>query len=267
MSIRKVIIFDSGVGGLSIWQEVHQYMPNVECHYLFDNAYFPYGELDEAFLIERVCQLVPKLVEQTKANAVVIACNTASTAALVQLRSMLSIPVVGVVPAIKPAAALSLSKHIAVLATPATVNRPYTHQLARDFASDCHVIWVGSSFLVKMAEEYLLTQTVNEQRLKAELVKISETKAVDAVVLGCTHFPLIREAIAARLDPKIKLVDSGKAIARQLARILSDGERSERSSKHRYYYTKSHHALTGVEQIFEKFEIKKGQLFCAAPEY
>lgn len=262
MSIRKVVIFDSGVGGLSIWNEVRQQLPDVECHYLFDNAYFPYGELDEQTLVERVCHLVPPLVSQLGASAVIIACNTASTAVLTPLRELIQVPVVGVVPAIKPAATLSETKHIALLATPGTVERSYTQQLIQDFAANCSVTLVGSSGLVHMAERYLLNQELDQAQLEAELSPVIGEPRVDTLVLGCTHFPLLKEAVAEVLHPQMKIVDSGRAIARQLMRVLPNVTSCQKAlAEHEYYFTQAEQSEEGIEKIFSQQGFKKGQAY------
>ena len=237
VAVRKVIFFDSGMGGLSIWQAVNKFVPAIECHYLFDHAYFPYGELAEPILIKRVCDLIPALAEQVGADAVVIACNTASTSVLVPLRQLLTIPIVGVVPAIKPAAALSQTRHIALLATPATVNRSYTHRLVNDYAEGCQVTYVGSSALVKIAEQYLLTGALDLELVRQEVATIAQQETIDTLVLGCTHFPIIKEALATVLGQRIRLIDSGEAIARQLQRILPSMEHGKAQVEHEYYYT------------------------------
>ncbi len=259
--MRKVIFFDSGVGGLSIWQEVRQRREDLECHYLFDNAYFPYGELDDALLIERVVTLIPPLVERLHADAVVVACNTASTVVLPALRSLLSIPVVGVVPAIKPAAMRSRNRHIAVLATPATIRRDYTYQLMTEFAADCQVSLLGSSELVKMAEQLLHQKTVDQSKLDHELLPLKQHEQLDVVVLGCTHFPLLRAQITESLGPGIELLDSGEAVAKQLDRVLGmDGqERVTECIKHRYYYTKQESEASHIEASFAIFGILQGE--------
>lgn len=263
MSSRKVIIFDSGVGGLSIWQEVQMRLPDVECHYLFDNAFFPYGELEELVLVERVCSLIPNLVEKVAADAVIVACNTASTTVLDELRGLLMIPVVGVVPAIKPASALTETGHIGVLATPATVERSYTRNLVEEFAKERRVTLVGSSNLVKLAESYLLHEQIDEESLNNELSELTQHACLDVVVLGCTHFPLIRDAVAKALHPDVKLVDSGEAIARQLERILPGVVLAEEEAvrEHHYYFTQESEAIDAFKTAFARFGIKKGRFF------
>ena len=232
----NVLIFDSGVGGFSIFQPIRQALPGLKSCYLMDNQLFPYGIQPDDVLIERIVALCHKACQRFEIDMVVIACNTASTLALPALRQKLNIPVIGVVPAIKTAAELSHSKHIALLATPATINRPYIDQLIQDHAPDCQVTRIGSSELVKLAEQYWFSNELDEAALieildpclKPKLddhhpCQQSDTRPrdVDQLILGCTHFPIINEHIS-RLYPQVNLVDSGQAIARRVGYILQE---------------------------------------------
>ncbi len=210
-------MFDSGVGGLSVFKQIHRLLPQLDYVYLFDNQAYPYGELEQSVLISRVNQLVSALVEEHQVDIVVIACNTASTIVLPSLRENLSIPVVGVVPAIKPASLIA-RKGVGLIATPATVTRQYTHQLIHDYAQGKTVELLGSTRLVDIAEEKLRGKKVSI----AELANILEPlrDSVDVAVLGCTHFPLIQEEIHQALDRKVFLVDSGEAIAHRVEALL-----------------------------------------------
>nr|WP_102523723.1 glutamate racemase [Vibrio tapetis] len=214
---KTVLVFDSGVGGISVYQELSQLLPQLNYVYLFDNAAYPYGELDQSILIERVLKLVCEFVREHKVDIVVIACNTASTIVLPHLRRELSIPVVGVVPAIKPASLLS-SKCIGVIATPATVTRQYTHDLIKNFSANKPVKLVGSTRLVDLAEEKLRGKAVSLDELRDILSELQGT--IDVAVLGCTHFPLLKEEIGLVLGPDVALIDSGAAIARRVAELL-----------------------------------------------
>ncbi|PSW55869.1 glutamate racemase [Photobacterium leiognathi] len=216
--VKKIVIFDSGVGGLSVYKEIYDLLPQVQYIYAFDNAAFPYGELPDDVLIERTNYIVSTLVEQYQADLVVIACNTASTIVLPTLRKHLTIPVVGVVPAIKPAAKLSQTKVIGLLATPATVKRSYTQQLISQFASDCEVKMIGSTRLVEMAEQKLRGEAISLDELSDILAPWQQQ--VDSIILGCTHFPLIKDEIQAVLNNDVYIVDSGKAIANRVASLL-----------------------------------------------
>ncbi|ASO28125.1 glutamate racemase [Vibrio anguillarum] len=222
----NVLIFDSGVGGLSVYQEVQAKLPQLNYIYLFDNEAYPYGELNQEVLIKRVVRLVSDVVVKERIDLVVIACNTASTIVLPKLRSCLAVPVVGVVPAIKPASSLA-NKAVGLIATPATITRQYTHDLIRDFSSDKNVELLGSTRLVDMAEEKLRGKVVDLAELKEILSPL--VNRIDVAVLGCTHFPLIKEEIQAVLGKSVVLVDSGEAIARRVQELL--GVKSEPQCK------------------------------------
>ncbi|MBE4600792.1 glutamate racemase [Vibrio navarrensis] len=213
----NVLIFDSGVGGLSVFQEIKKLLPTLNYYYVFDNEAYPYGELSQETLIARVNALVIKMTQQFAIDLVVIACNTASTIVLPSLRSALAVPVVGVVPAIKPASLLA-SRAVGLIATPATVTRQYTHDLIRDFVKEKEVELLGSTRLVDIAEEKLRGRTIDLQEL-SDILQPMRNK-VDVAVLGCTHFPLIKEEIQQVLGEEIALVDSGQAIARRVQALL-----------------------------------------------
>lgn len=216
----NILLFDSGMGGLSIYQEVRHRLPEHRYDYLFDNAFFPYGEQPEHIIVERCYSLITQLVHERQIDLVIIACNTASTIALPALRSALSIPVVGVVPAIKPAAALTKNHCIGLLATPATVQRPYTSQLISQFAAHCRVLKLGVTELVIQAERKMAGYAVDEQAIRDVLQPLtSNATPPDTLVLGCTHFPLLKEELY-RIMPNVQLVDSGAAIAKRVATLL-----------------------------------------------
>lgn len=227
-TISNVLIFDSGVGGLSVYREIVQRLPHLNYTYLFDNEAYPYGTLPEDILLKRVTHFITNMVRELNIDLVVIACNTASTIVLPELRSRLMIPVVGVVPAIKPAC-LAAKQAVGLLATPATVTRPYVQQLIDSFSSKKEVALLGSSELVDMAEAKLRDIDINSGRL-AEILQPFKSK-VDVVVLGCTHFPLIREEIQTVLGASVTLVDSGKAIAARVANLLNEPEQSVNREK------------------------------------
>ncbi len=216
----NILLFDSGMGGLSIYQEVRHRLPEHRYDYLFDNAFFPYGEQPEHIIVERCCSLITQLVHERQIDLVVIACNTASTITLPALRAALSIPVVGVVPAIKPAAILTQNRCIGLLATPATVQRPYTSQLIVQFAAHCQVLKLGVTELVIQAERKMAGYEVDEQAIRHALQPLTDRSLPpDTLVLGCTHFPLLKEELY-RIMPGIQLVDSGAAIAKRVATLL-----------------------------------------------
>lgn len=231
-----ILIFDSGLGGLTIYQHVRQALPNHRYRYLADSARFPYGELSPQALIDGCVALIQQQIEAEPVDLVVIACNSASTLVLEPLRAAIHCPVVGVVPAIKPAAAMSYSKVIGLLATPGTVKRAYTDELAAQFAADCELVRVGSSELVWLAEQKLAGKAVSRSELEPILAPFIQQQA-DVVVLGCTHFPLLRDEIAQVLGPRVRLVDSGAAIARRVSQLLGDVGTGSEKFDASYYYT------------------------------
>lgn len=216
---KKVAVIDSGVGGLSILRACVQKMPQHDYVYCSDNKNYPYGTKTEEKVIASVESVVTKLVEQHDPDLIVVACNTASTVALPVLRSSFSVPFVGVVPAIKPAAQVCQSGVMALLATPGTVQRKYVDDLIADFAADKKVIKLGSKILVDIAEQFILGEAIDSEILKEELKPLSRTDC-DTVVLGCTHFKLIESALAATLPHVKNWIDSSASIANRVATLL-----------------------------------------------
>lgn len=216
----NILVFDSGMGGLSVYQEVRQRLPQHRYDYVFDNAYFPYGEQPESVIIQRCSELIGTLVAERHIDMVIIACNTASTIVLPYLREQLSIPVVGVVPAIKPAAKASKNHHIALLATPGTVQRAYTSELIDQFAAGCQVYKLGVTELVVQAERKMAGYPVDLDEIANAIAPLHALPVLpDVIILGCTHFPLLKDELQ-QLLPDVFLVDSGAAIARRVASLL-----------------------------------------------
>jgi len=230
----NVLIFDSGVGGLSVYKEIVAKLPQLNYTYIFDNEAYPYGELDHDTLIRRVEAIITRLVAHHQIDIVVIACNTASTIVLPTLRANLTIPVVGVVPAIKPASNLA-NKAVGLIATPATITREYTHDLVRSFSQSKPVEMLGSTRLVDMAEEKLRGNAINISELSEVLKPVAHH--IDVAVLGCTHFPLIKEEIQSVLGEEVILVDSGEAIARRVQGLLDIEEKATELGKREIFAT------------------------------
>lgn len=227
-----LLFFDSGVGGLSVLKPTRELIPNAPIVYAADSAGFPYGKRTEEELAERVPALLSRLVKRYRPRLAVIACNTASTIALDHARAALDIPVVGTVPAIKPAAELSRSRVIGVLGTEATVRQPYVDDLAARFASDCTVIRHGSPELVELAEAKLAGEAISIEAIHgaiAPMVLQPDGEKMDVMVLACTHFPLLAEEIAAAF-PAIAQVDGGRGIARRIAYLTGGQEWPARTS-------------------------------------
>ncbi|MBU2954156.1 glutamate racemase [Marinobacter sp. F3R08] len=219
----RILLFDSGVGGLSVAACIHHHLPSLEVVYLADNAGFPYGDKSETVVIDRTCGLISSALRLYPSDVIVVACNTASTVVLPHLRTMTSVPVVGVVPAIKPAAAKTQNRRIGLLATPATVRRPYLDRLIEEFASDCRVERIGHPELVRWAEELVSGGVVPLGELHAATKPFRDAD-VDTVVLGCTHYPLLLESLKQSLPSVRFWVDSGEAIARRVAWLLDQAK-------------------------------------------
>ncbi len=217
-----LLFFDSGIGGLSVLAPTRALLPNAPIVYAADNAAFPYGTRGEAEIAERVPALLGRLVERFRPRLVVVACNTASTIALDHARAALAIPVVGTVPAIKPAAEMSKTRVIGVLGTEATVRQPYVDNLAREFAADCTLIRHGSGELVALAEAKLAGEVVSPEAVAAAVRPLAEAEKLDTIVLACTHFPLLADELAEIL-PGVSFVDGGPGIARRIA-FLTQGQ-------------------------------------------
>ncbi len=218
-----ILVLDSGLGGLTVLSEAVKARPDARFLYAADDAAFPIGQMPEAMLVERVLTVMERLIEVFRPDMVVIACNTWSTVALPPLRKRFSIPFVGTVPAIKPAAQASRSGRITVLATPGTVARDYTRDLIETFAAGCAVNLVGSKRLASMAEAELAGTPVPDGDLVAELAPCfvaDEAGRTDVVVLACTHYPLLLPRLQALAPWPVTWIDPAPAIARRMAQLI-----------------------------------------------
>ncbi len=221
----RLLVFDSGLGGLTVTRALREAVPEARIAYVADDAGFPYGALDEATLRARVLSVVGDSIRAMRPDAVVIACNTASTMALSALRGAHAVPFIGTVPAIKPAAALSRSRLVSVLATPATVSREYTRALIAEHGQGCAFTLVGSSKLAAIAERIMAGDSLFDAAILAEIAPCfveDGGRRTDVVVLACTHYPLLIERLE-RLSPwPVTWLDPAPAIARRTANILAE---------------------------------------------
>ncbi len=218
-----VLVFDSGLGGLTVFGEIRKARPDARFVYVADDARFPYGAIPDAELKKHVVALMGDLIAVHKPHLVVIACNTASTLVLAALRERYDVPFVGTVPAIKPACAASVTKVVTVIGTEATVAREYTNGLIRDFAGGCTVTLVGSRRLAVFAEHELSGDPAADGDIAAEIAPCFVThgeRRTDTVVLACTHFPLLTARLE-RLAPwPVRWIDPAPAIARRVISLL-----------------------------------------------
>jgi glutamate racemase len=219
----RVLVFDSGLGGLSIVKELTQARLSLDVYYLADTALFPYGEKSDATLIGRVPNIIEHAIDACGANLVIIACNTASTLALEEVRLRVKVPVIGVVPAIKPASGLTKTGVIGLLATPNTVIRPYTDKLIADFAPGKKVIREGAFGLAGAVETLLSGGDLDLSVLRAAMdgmFKQESGDQIDVVVLACTHYPHVQSQLSIYAPGAVQWVDSGAAIAKRVATVL-----------------------------------------------
>jgi len=223
MTSPTILVFDSGLGGLTVLRETVKARPDAHFVYVADDAFFPYGARDEAALNARVVSLMGDLIAEHRPDLVVIACNTASTIVLADLRARYTVPFVGTVPAIKPACAASQSKCVSVLGTEATVSREYTRALIRQFANGTEVTLVGSAKLAGYAEAELHGEPASDAALVEEIAPCfvaADGRRTDTVVLACTHYPLLLPRIEALSPWSVAFVDPAPAIARRVVDLL-----------------------------------------------
>lgn len=222
----KLLVFDSGLGGLTVFSQIIKLRPDADYVYCADDAGFPYGSWKEPDLVARVLRVMETLIAGHAPDMVVIACNTASTLVLPHLRARWpEIPFIGAVPAIKPAAERSRSGLISVLGTPGTVARDYTQNLIAQFAAHCRVTLVGSATLARLAEAKMQGQSVCDEDIAAEIAPCFVAdggRRTDAVVLACTHYPLLADDFS-RLAPwPVDWIDPAPAIARHADQLLRE---------------------------------------------
>ncbi|MFA6264724.1 MAG: glutamate racemase [Pseudolabrys sp.] len=235
-----VLVFDSGVGGLTVFRDVIAARPDAQYVYVADDAGFPYGNQPEGALIERIVAIIGDAIAAHRPDLVVIACNTASTLALAELRARFTVAFVGTVPAIKPACAHSKTKRIAVLGTQATVSREYTKALIREFASGCDVVLVGSPKLAGIAELELSGMPVADEEIAAEIAPCFIDKGgrrTDAVVLACTHYPLLTNRFRKLAPWPVDWIDPAPAIARRVADLLHERPAASNAAPPRIVFT------------------------------
>ncbi len=276
---RPVVVFDSGLGGLSVLKAVQARLPERGYVYIADDAGFPYGERTDAELAGRVMAQIDKAVAAYDPAAVVIACNTASTLVLPPLRARFAMPFVGTVPAIKPAAAQTRTGIVAVLATPGTMKRDYTQALISQFAGRCHVRLVGAPDLAALAERHLAGEAVDMDALAEQIGPCFVTREgarTDIVVLACTHYPFLIEQMEAVAPWPVDWHDPAPAIARQVARVLGAGleapaearaAQSHRDCGNIAVFTSGRPAGPAIVRLLHGFGLRSeavGQVSCGA---
>lgn len=255
---RPIGVFDSGVGGLSVLRELHKILPNENFIFLADQKYVPYGEKTKGELIELVCNITDYFIKNHDVKMVVVACNTATCNAIVELRSRYSFPIVGTVPAVKLAAKKTKTGKVAVISTPSTSKSETLKKLIKEHCSDVNVLNIGCKNLENAVETGELNSPEVSNLLHKYLKEVVASNA-DHLVLGCTHYPFLKETIQSIVGSQVKLLDGGRAIARRSKSLIEanllvnkQGKRGET-----LYLTTSDHLTFGkVATLLMKNPIK-----------
>lgn len=251
-----ILVFDSGVGGLTVLAEIHRLLPHVPTVFAADTAAFPYGRLSDSALTARVMEVMSRLIAEVRPSLSVIACNTASTLVLPQLRARFDIPFVGTVPAVKPAAAMTKSGLISVLATPGTVKRDYTADLIKSFATGKDVMLVGAPRLASFAEASLRGEPTSDEAITAEIAPVfveKDGRRTDVVVLACTHYPLLTATFQRLALWPVTWLDPAPAIARRVKDVLPTGPAGEDAPTHLGLVTSNGPTIAALAPAFARF--------------
>ncbi|WP_296679992.1 glutamate racemase [Novosphingobium sp.] len=257
-----VLLFDSGVGGLSVLAQVRKLLPNAPVIYAADNGGLPYGTKTEAEIAARVCGLLGRMSERFRPRLICIACNTASTIALAMVRDVLAVPVVGTVPAIKTAAETTGSGVIGLLGTAATIRQGYVDRLEADFAADKTLLRFAASELVGAAEAKLRGTPVDPAIVKRAVDGLrSQPRGalIDTVVLACTHFPLLADELLAGFESKVALIDGAQGIARRIA-ALTGGQTFNRRTPDLALFTRSDESLAALEPALQEYGLDRMEI-------
>ncbi len=256
----RAVVFDSGLGGLTVLGAIRGLRPDVDIVYVADDAAFPYGRLNEAALIARVGVVMARIVADWRPDITVIACSTASTLALPHLRAAYpDLPFVGVVPAIKPAAKASGSGLISVLATRGTVARDYTQALVREHAADCEVALIGSAALAPIAERFMRGEPVDDAEVAREIAACfveKDGRRTDHVVLACTHFPLLIETLERLARWPVVFVDPAPAIARRLDCLLGEASATQARRTGALVFTSGRPPSPGLQKTLLRYGLE-----------
>lgn len=231
---RPIGLFDSGVGGLSVLLEIAKTLPDESFVFLADQFHNPYGAKTKSEL-EDLSERITYFLLKQKIKALVVACNTATCYALDYLRFNFDIPIIGVVPAVRPSARITKKGKIAVMSTPATAKSAYLESLVLEFAKNRRCLKLGCAGLAESVET--LDKKEWNRLLDTYTQKIKKFGA-DVIVLGCTHFPFLKKDIKKRMGPKVKVIDSGAAIARRVKYLLTKkGALSPKKGKDAFFST------------------------------
>lgn len=257
-----ILLFDSGVGGLTVLAELRKVLPHAPVIYAADHAGLPYGTKSEAEVAARVCGLLGRMSERFRPRAICIACNTASTIALGMVRDVLEVPVVGTVPAIKPAAALTRTGVIGLLGTAATIRQPYVDRLEAEFAGGKTLLRHAAPGLVEIAEAKLGGGEIEIDSVRREVAGLLDAGAgrIDTVVLACTHFPLLESELSAVFGPEVSFVHGAAGIARRIVAI-TEGQPFDHGHPDRFVTTGELAEITGLSATLQEFGLHRFERF------
>ena len=251
-----ILVFDSGLGGLTVFREIAVVRPDARFVYAADDAFFPYGRQDESRLVSRVLEVMDELIAAHRPDQVVVACNTASTLVLPKLREKFKVPFVGTVPAIKPACLSSNTKLVSVLGTEATVRREYTRVLVAEHGNDCAVTLVGSPRLAELAEAELKGHAVADADIEAEIAACFVERSgarTDTVVLACTHYPLLLQRLEKLALWPVNFIDPAPAIARRVVELLGPPAPAARALAARAIFTSGQSPAPALAAALSRF--------------
>jgi len=259
-----ILVFDSGLGGLTVFREIAKARPDAANVYVADDAFFPYGRHSETELVSRVVPLMQELIATHAPDLVVIACNTASTLVLPHLRARLAVPFVGTVPAVKPACMASQSRLVSVLGTEATVQREYTRALIRDFGQGCNVTLVGAARLAGLAEAELRGDAIDDDAVAREIAPCfvaSDGRRTDTIVLACTHYPLLLDRLVLLAPWPVDWVDPAPAIARRVMDVVGPAATNAVSGTARAVFTSGLEPPPALAAALARFGIGRATVF------
>ncbi|MBS1061612.1 glutamate racemase [Gluconobacter wancherniae] len=261
----RVLIFDSGIGGMGVVQSLRDTHPTLHIDYLADTALFPYGEQPDAPLTLRIVSLLKSACDRLLPDILVVACNTASTIALPALRECLKIPVVGCVPPIRWAGRVSQTRTIGLLSTSATARRPYIIDLHQRFAADCRLLTHGARGLADLAERAFLGEPIADDDVRRELRQLFQQPfgtEIDTIGLGCTHYTFLMPAFTRLADQPVTWLDPAPAVARQVGMVMSQISQEDRNARSaRLLMTKAPSDCIRLERAVERLGFTSWEVF------
>ena len=261
-SSSPILLFDSGVGGLTVLAELRKLLPDAPVIYAADNAGRPSGAKTEAEVAARVVGLLGRMTERFHPRLVCIACNTASTIALGMVREVLEVPIVGTVPAIKLAAKMTTTGVIGLLGTEATIRQAYVDRLEHQFARDKQLLRHAAPGLVEAAEAKLSGQAVESAAIEAATKGLRSQPGgdlIDIVVLACTHFPLLETELARAFGPEVRFVHGAGGIARRIA-SLTNGQKFLRTAPDFAIFTGDKDEIAGYAPALVRYGLERSEI-------